>query len=154
MEPRLRMARLTPDMYRELSALGHKAEGTVEPLLAELVKLRASQINHCAFCLDMHYKDARALGETEERLYMLPAWREATVYTERERAALALTESITELTDGYVPDEVYDAAAKVFDEKELATVIWLAAIINTWNRLNVTTRNPAGAYRSAKQPLA
>jgi AhpD family alkylhydroperoxidase len=153
MEPRLRMARLTPDMYQEFIAFGHRHEGGVEPLLAELVKLRASQINHCAFCLDMHYKDARALGETEERLYMLPAWREASVYSERERAALALTEAITELTDGYVPDDVYDAAAKVFDEKELATVIWLVAIINTWNRLNVTTRNPAGSYRSTKQPL-
>jgi len=150
------MRKLAPEVSQGLVELGAKAHevATLEPLLIELIKMRASQLNNCAFCLDMHYKDARALGETEERLYMLAAWREASrLYSEREQAALALTEAVTVLTDGFVPDEVYEQAAKVFDDTELATVIWQIAIINTWNRVNVTARTPFGAYRSTKQPI-
>lgn len=155
MEPRLSLRTQTPDLMASLVDLhAQVVRAGLEPLLMELVKIRASQLNHCAYCLDMHTKDARALGETEQRIYWLDAWREAPFYTERERAALALTESITLLTDGFVPDEVYQAAAEQFDERELALVIWAAALINTFNRLNVAVRTVAGSYRSAKRPLS
>ena len=113
----------------------------VEPSLAELVKIRASQINHCAFCLDMHMRDARKHGVSEQKLDVLAAWEEAgNLFSERERAALALTEAITELGDGHVADEVYARAAAVFSERELGQVIAMAVTINAWNRINVTIR--------------
>jgi AhpD family alkylhydroperoxidase len=116
----------------------------VDPIIGELVKIRASQINHCAFCLDMHVADARKLGETEQRLALVAAWEEAgNLFTQRERAALELTEAVTELHHGHVSDAVYAKAAAVFDEKELAQVIAMAVTINAWNRLNVTTRMQA-----------
>src|SRR5919198_2756433 len=105
--------------------------------LLELVKMRASQINGCAFCLDMHSKDARARGESEQRLYLLNAWREAPFYTERERAALAWTEAVTLITDGHVPDDVYDEVRAHFSEKELADLTLAVATINAWNRLSI-----------------
>jgi AhpD family alkylhydroperoxidase len=119
------------------------AEAGIDPKLAELIKIRASQLNGCAYCLDMHWHDARKLGETERRLAVLPAWREVDLFTEQERAALALTEALTTLAEHQdVPDDVYDAAAKVFTERQLTVVVWAAAVINTFNRFGVAGRTP------------
>jgi AhpD family alkylhydroperoxidase len=135
-----------PDVYKAMIALGTAAAKGIDPALAALVEIRASQINRCAFCLDMHIKDARKAGETEERIYLLSAWEEAEgVYTEKERAALAITEAITVLTDGFVPDAVYERAAQHFEEAELAHLISVITMINAWNRFNVTLRTQPGA---------
>jgi AhpD family alkylhydroperoxidase len=124
-----------------MMALSNAAAKDVDAELAELIKIRASQINHCAFCLDMHTRDARKHGVSDQKLDVLAAWEEAGgLFTERERAALALTEAITELGDGHVPDEVYERSAEVFSERELGQVIALAVTINAWNRINVTVR--------------
>ncbi|MGW4349096.1 carboxymuconolactone decarboxylase family protein [Streptomyces sp. NPDC004690] len=132
---------------RAVSAAAKKGLG--DPVLAELVMIRASQVNHCAFCLDMHLGIARGNGESEDRIQLLDAWEEAEGrYTERERAALALTEAVTVLTDGFVPDEVYGAAAKLFDETELAHLISLITVINSWNRLMVSRRVPPGGRQA------
>jgi AhpD family alkylhydroperoxidase len=113
----------------------------------ELVKIRASQINGCGFCLDMHTKEAAAAGETAQRLHMVAAWREAKVFTEAERAALELAEQGTRLADGSgVPDEVWENAAKHYDEEQLLALVSLIAVINAFNRLNVMTQQPAGDY--------
>ncbi len=118
-----------------------------DPRLRELVRLRASQINGCAYCIDMHSKDARAIGETEQRLYALPAWRETPYFSERERAALALTEAITLLARDHVPQEVFDASAEHFDADELAALVSLVVTINAWNAVGVSTRTwPPGSY--------
>ena len=118
----------------------------IEPRLRNLIHLRASQINGCAFCIDMHWKDARAQGETEERLYALDAWRESPLYEEHERAALELCESMTMISDGHVPDEVWDRAAETFDEKELVHLMFAITSINSWNRLSITARLEPGHY--------
>lgn len=124
------------------------AEAGIDPKLVELVKIRASQLNGCGYCLDMHSHDARKLGETERRLYALAAWREVDLFTEQERAALDLTESMTRLSETRdVPDEVYDHAAKVFTEQQLPVLVWAIALINTWNRFGVTGRTPLPANR-------
>ncbi|GAA3363587.1 carboxymuconolactone decarboxylase family protein [Streptomyces antimycoticus] len=137
----MEFAKAAPEVYKAMVSLDTAARKGVDPALAELVRTRASQLNHCAFCIDMHTKDARAAGESEERLYLLNAWEEAgDLYTEKEQAALALTEAVTVLTDGFVPDEVYERAAKHFEEQELAQVIALIFTINAWNRIGVTTR--------------
>jgi AhpD family alkylhydroperoxidase len=134
----------------DYSAVAHQT--SLEQPLVELVQLRASQINGCAFCLDMHSKDARAAGETEQRLYLVAGWREASLYSERERAALAWTEAVTRLGEHGVSDEVYEQARAVFGEEELLQLTLIIGLINTWNRLNVSFRTPAGSYRSpAKQ---
>lgn len=147
-KPRMNLFGLAPEVHRAMIALDRAARKGVDPALAELVKIRASQLNHCAYCLDMHIKDARAAGETEQRIYFLSASEEAHgSYTERERAALALTESITVLTDGFVPDEVYQRAANHFEEAELAQLISLILVINSWNRIAVTCRTTPGTYR-------
>ncbi|MGW2747571.1 carboxymuconolactone decarboxylase family protein [Streptomyces sp. NPDC001450] len=132
-----------------MSALSAAAKkGLGDPVLAELVMIRASQLNHCAFCLDMHLQVARKNGESEDRIQLLNAWEEAEDrYSERERAALALTEAVTVLTDGFVPDAVYDTAAKHFGEAELAHLIGLITVINGWNRLMVSRRVPPGGYQ-------
>ncbi|GHI05477.1 carboxymuconolactone decarboxylase family protein [Streptomyces cellostaticus] len=132
-----------------MSALSAAAKrGLGDPVLAELVMIRASQLNHCAFCLDMHLQAARKNGESEDRIQLLNAWEEAgDLYSERERAALALTEAVTVLTDGFVPDAVYDTAAKHFTETELAHLIGLVTVINGWNRLMVSRRVPPGGYQ-------
>lgn len=119
----------------------------LDPLLYELVKVRASQINGCAYCLDMHHKDARANGETEERLYMLPAWREATVYNASERAALALTEQVTSISQGHVSPEVEAEARSLFTDAEYAGLLFAIVAINAWNRLAITAHSPAGLYQ-------
>ncbi|WP_431043903.1 carboxymuconolactone decarboxylase family protein [Streptomyces sp. P1-3] len=145
---RLNIAAHVPAVYKAMVSLDAAASKGLDPVLVELVKVRASQINHCAFCLDMHTKDARHAGETEARLYLLNAWEEAAgYYTEKERAALALTEAITVLTDGFVPDEVYERAAAHFEEQELAQLISMIITINAWNRFAVTTRAVPGAYQ-------
>jgi AhpD family alkylhydroperoxidase len=112
----------------------------IDPLLRELVRIRASQLNGCAFCIDMHTKDARAAGETEQRLYALPAWAETPFFAEREQAALALTESITLAAQTHVPDEDFARAAKVFTEAELGALVSLIVTINAWNAIGVSTR--------------
>ena len=119
----------------------------LEESLVHLVKMRASQINGCAYCLDMHSKDARAMGETEQRLYVLDAWEEAPFYSERERAALALTDAVTKITEGHVPDEVWERAASQFNEPELVALLFALITINAWNRLAITTRAEVGGYR-------
>ena len=116
------------------------------PLL-HLIKLRASQINGCAYCIDMHWKDLRAIGETEQRLYGLDAWREASYYTPRERAALAWTEAVTLITNGHVPDQVYDEVRPHLNEKELSDLTLAIATINAWNRLAIASRTEAGKYQ-------
>lgn len=120
--------------------------GLEAPLL-ELVKMRASQINGCAYCLDMHSKDARAGGESEQRLYALDAWREAPFYSHRERAALAWTEAVTLVADTHVPDDVYEHASKCFDEQELTNLTLAIIAINGWNRLAISSRTVAGTYQ-------
>src|SRR6516225_9157001 len=125
-------------------------ESGLDHKLLHLLKLRASQINGCAFCMDMHWKDARAAGETEQRLYGLDAWRESPYYTDRERAALAWTEVVTAITQGHVPDEVYEEAHRQFKEKELADLTLAVAAINAWNRLAISARTTPGTYQPAK----
>jgi AhpD family alkylhydroperoxidase len=125
----------------------HISISRLEPKLLHLVKMRASQINGCAFCLDMHSKDARAEGETEQRLYSLDAWDEAPYYSDRERAALEWTEAVTLLGDAHVSDSVYEKVRVQFSEQEIATLTLAVAMINTWNRLNVAFRTQAGGYR-------
>ena len=125
------------------------AAGRLEPLLIDLVLMRVSQINGCAFCLDMHGKDARAAGETEQRLYLLPAWRETKLYSERERIALAWAEELTELAShDAVSDALYAQARQVFEEEELVDLTLLVVAINGWNRINVAARSIGGNYKA------
>ncbi|MDQ2654277.1 MAG: carboxymuconolactone decarboxylase family protein [Chloroflexota bacterium] len=134
-------------VFRALIGLNLPPDTGLEPKLLELVKMRASQINGCAFCLDMHTKDARAMGETEQRLYLLPAWRETEFYSERERAALAWTEALTEIADERVPDEVYAEVRPHFTDDELAFLTLAVVAINSYNRFNIALRMPAGSYQ-------
>ncbi|MGW2828718.1 carboxymuconolactone decarboxylase family protein [Streptomyces sp. NPDC001286] len=146
--PRLDWAALAPDVFKAMLRLDAAAREGLDARLLELVKIRASQINHCARCLDMHTKDALAAGESVERIIQLSAWEEsAHFYTERELAALELTEAVTVLTDGFVPDAVYERAAKHFEEAELARLIAAIAVINAWNRFGVTCRGEVGHYQ-------
>ena len=149
---RMRISETAPAPYAAM----YRLEASIElgRSLRELIKLRASQINGCAFCIDMHYQDARAAGETEQRLYMLAAWRETDLYTERERAALELCEAVTLITSGHVPDHVWDQARAAFDERELGQVLFAISAINTWNRLMIATRTPAGEYKPARRQAA
>lgn len=129
------------------AATRYLAKSSIEKSLNELISLRVSQINGCAFCLDMHSKDLRAAGETEQRLYMLDAWRETPLYTDRERAALAWAEAVTIVTEGHIPDEVYEEAKKQFNEQELIDLTFAIVTINSWNRLNIAFRTEAGGYQ-------
>ncbi|MEV6736001.1 carboxymuconolactone decarboxylase family protein [Streptomyces sp. NPDC051104] len=145
---RMNWAKRAPEVYRTMVRLDAAAGQGLDPKLRELVKIRASQLNHCAFCLDMHTKDALAAGESVERIVQLSAWEESRhFYTEKEVAALELTDAVTVLTDGFVPDEVYEKAAKHFEEAELAQLIAAIVVINAWNRFGVTTRSVPGHYR-------
>ncbi|MEU2747881.1 carboxymuconolactone decarboxylase family protein [Streptomyces collinus] len=142
---RVALKKITPDVSAAMGSLHAAAvsaaqEAKLEPDLLELVRIRASQINGCAFCLDLHTRDARERGETEQRIYTLNAWRETPFFTERERAALALTEAVTLVHDGRVPDAVYAEAAGVFDENQIAALIWAATVINAYNRIAIATR--------------
>ncbi|MFH8366446.1 carboxymuconolactone decarboxylase family protein [Streptomyces sp. NPDC018031] len=140
---RMDFASVAPQVFKAVLALDAAAREGIDPTLLELVQIRASQINRCAYCIEYHTGDARRAGETEDRIYQLSAWEEASLYTARERAALALTEAVTRLPDG-VPDAVYDQAAEHFTERELAQLIALILTVNTWNRMNVTTRKTPG----------
>lgn len=145
---RLQWAQLAPDVYKAMIRLDTAAKKGLDHRLYELVKIRASQINHCAFCVDMHTKDALAAGESVERIVQLSAWDESRhFYTAKELAALELTEAVTVLTDGFVPDEVYETAAEHFEEAELAQLISAIAVINAWNRFGVTFRMAPGHYQ-------
>jgi AhpD family alkylhydroperoxidase len=145
---RLDWAKLAPDVYKAMIRLDTAARQGLDFALYELVKIRASQINHCAFCIDMHTKDALAAGESVERIVQLSAWDESRhFYTEKELAALELTEAMTVLTDGFVPDEVYEKAATHFEETELARLISAITVINAWNRFGVTARMTPGHYQ-------
>ena len=149
MESRISYTKAVPgvrDALLHISEYVHKS-GLEESLLG-LVFLRASQINGCAFCIDMHWKDLRAMGQSEEALYMLDAWRESPGYTERERAALAWTEAVTLVTEGHVADDVYAAAHKQFSDAELVNLTLAITVINSWNRMNIAFRVPAGGYRA------
>ncbi len=152
MAERLNYAKGFPEGVHQLREMERaiRASG-LEAGLLELVKMRASQMNGCAFCLDMHSKDARAAGETEQRLYLLPAWRETEFYTARERAALAWTEAITNIQDGHAKDEVFEAARKEFSEAELVRLTLAITQINTWNRISIGFRVQAGTYQPAKK---
>jgi AhpD family alkylhydroperoxidase len=148
MEQRFNYFKAAPDAYKALSGVeAYLHSCGLEEGLLHLIKLRASQINGCAFCLDMHSKDLRAIGETEQRLYTLDAWRECPWFTERERAALAWTEALTLITQGHVPDAVYEEARKQFNEKELSDLSIAITTINTWNRLSIASRTPPGTYK-------
>jgi AhpD family alkylhydroperoxidase len=128
------MAHLDRAATKELDNAG------IDPKLRELIRIRASQLNGCAYCVDMHTKDARAIGETEQRIYALPVWRETGFYTSRERAALAFTETVTLLTDTHVPDEAFAEIAKEYSEQEIAALVSLIVMINAWNAVGVSTR--------------
>ena len=148
MNARLPYSTKSPAGYRAYIALNQFVEQCgLEHSLLELVKMRASQINACAFCLDMHSIDARALGETEQRLYLLDAWREAPFYSDRERAALAWTEAVTLVSETHVPDEVYDEARRFFSEEELVNLTWAIVTINGWNRMAIAFRSQPGNYK-------
>jgi AhpD family alkylhydroperoxidase len=141
---RLQLVDVAPRQYGAMYRFSSSVE--LDHGLRLLIEIRASQINGCAFCIDMHWKDARAAGESEERLYMLSAWRESPLYTDRERAALALCEAMTEIAGSGVPDDVWERAAAVFSEEELAQVVYATAVINAWNRLQITTQAEPGHY--------
>jgi AhpD family alkylhydroperoxidase len=138
---RIKMNQVSPEVYEAMAVLSTAASKDIDPALAELIKIRASQMNHCAFCLDMHTADARKHGISEQKLALLAAWHEAgELFTEQEQAALALTEEMTDLTRRNVSDEVYARAAAAFTERELGQVMAMALTINAWNRIGVPTR--------------
>jgi AhpD family alkylhydroperoxidase len=148
MKTRIDFTRVAPQFLKPLFALGAQIEASgLEHSLLELVKMRSSQLNGCAYCLDMHSKDAREAGETEQRLYLLDAWRETALYSERERAALAWTEAVTLVAEGHVPDAVYDEVSNHFTEQELVALTLAITAVNSWNRLNIAFRMEAGGYR-------
>jgi AhpD family alkylhydroperoxidase len=150
MEPRLAYADAAPGALKAMYGLeAYVRHCGLESSLLELVKLRASQINGCAYCIDMHTKDARAHGESEQRLYALVAWQETPFYSERERAALLWTEAVTRVAEGHVPDAVYEEARQVFTEEELVNLTMAVVAINGWNRLAISFRAVPGAYEPA-----
>ncbi|WP_223776312.1 carboxymuconolactone decarboxylase family protein [Streptomyces sp. 135] len=147
--PRLAWAQHAPEVFKAMIRLDAAARKGLDPVIYELVKIRASQINRCALCLDMHTKDALAAGESVERIIQLSAWEESRhFYTAKEVAAIELTDAVTVLTDGFVPDEVYERAAQHFDEAELTQLIAAIAVINAWNRFGVSTRQVPGHYKA------
>ncbi len=150
MTERINYSKVVPGGYRAMSGLEKAVrESGLEPSLLDLIKLRASQINGCAYCLDMHWKDARARGESEQRLYSLDAWRETSYYTERERAALAWTEAVTQIAVNHVPDELYEQVRPHFSEEELVNLTLTVVAINGWNRLAISFRTEPGTYQPA-----
>jgi AhpD family alkylhydroperoxidase len=151
MKARLNYAKAAAGVYDAMDALdGYLQHCGLARSLLLLCQLRASQINGCAYCLDMHWKDLRAIGEGEQRLYSLDAWRECPYYTDRERAALAWTEAVTLIADGHASDAVYDRVRPHFSEKELSDLTLAVAAINAWNRLSIAARIVPGAYKPAK----
>lgn len=150
MEPRIDYYKLSSEGYKAMLGLEHYLDNsTVEKKLLHLLRLRVSQINGCAFCLDMHWKDLQVEGENEQRMYSLDAWRETSYYTERERAALAWAEAVTNIRDGHAPDELYDEVRQHFSEQEVADLTLAVVAINGWNRISIAFRVVPGTY----QPL-
>jgi AhpD family alkylhydroperoxidase len=148
MRTRLNYGKVAAGIYDAMDALDqYLGKCGLDESLLQLVRLRASQINGCAYCLDMHWKDLRGLGETEQRLYSLDAWRECAYYTDRERAALAWTEAVTLVTSGHVPDAVHEQVRQHFGEKELSDLTLAVASINAWNRLSIAARLVPGTYQ-------
>ncbi len=147
MKTRISYSAIAPRAMKAMLGLeDYVRESGLEPLLLELVRMRASQMNGCAYCLDMHGKDARAEGETEQRLYGLPAWREAPYYSDRERAALEWAEAVTDIARSRAEDEVYERVREQFSEEEMVALTMAIIAINGWNRLAVGFRTPAGTY--------
>jgi AhpD family alkylhydroperoxidase len=153
MQARLEAQKVSPAAYQALLGLEMfvRKQSRLEPALIQLVKIRASQINGCAYCIDMHSKDARAEGETEQRIYALSAWEETPFFTDRERAALALTEAVTLIGEDHVPDAVYEKARKSFSEEELVNLTLAIITINGWNRLAITFRMVPGEYEPGRK---
>lgn len=150
MEPRFNLT-ASPGAYKAMSGLEQYLHTSgLEESLLHLIKLRVSQINGCAYCLDMHWKDLRAIGEAEQRLYSLDAWRECPWYSDRERAALAWAEAVTLVTNGHVPDAVYQQTRPHFSEKELLDLTLAITTINAWNRLSIASRTTPGTYQPTK----
>jgi AhpD family alkylhydroperoxidase len=150
MESRLEYAKVAPEAYRAMLGLGaYLARCGLEKGLLELIKIRVSQINGCAFCLDMHTKDARALGETEQRIYLLSAWRETPFYTDRERAAFTWAETLTQIGDG-VSDAAFAEVSQHFTEKEVVDLTWAVVSINGWNRVAISFRGVPGLYQPVR----
>jgi AhpD family alkylhydroperoxidase len=149
-QARLDYAKVAPGVYDAMDALDrYLSKCGLDESLLQLVRLRASQVNGCAYCLDMHWKDLRAIGEAEQRLYSLDAWPECPYYSERERAALAWTEAVTLVADGHVPDAVHEQARAHFSERELSDLTLAVATINAWNRLSIAARLVPGNYQPA-----
>ncbi|MGH3499081.1 MAG: carboxymuconolactone decarboxylase family protein [Nocardioidaceae bacterium] len=146
-KPRFNLGTLAPDVYKALDALDAAAGPDLDGLLKDLIRTHASMINGCAFCIDMHTKDAREAGESELRLYSLPAWRETPYYSDRERAALAFTEAVTLVHDGHVSDEAYAGVREHFTEEEVGQLLSVLVSINAWNRIAITARTTPGKYR-------
>jgi AhpD family alkylhydroperoxidase len=148
MNPRIDVTTyLSSGLVRSMFSLSTEVEKRIERPLLALVEIRASQINGCAYCIDMHTKDARLAGETEQRIYALNAWRETPFFTDRERAALEWTEAVTRVADTHVPDEVYDRVATQFNEEDLVALTFAVIVINSWNRLSISFRPTVGTYQ-------
>jgi AhpD family alkylhydroperoxidase len=155
MQPRLNFKQVSPDAIKAMLGLQACVEKSgIEHSLLELVKMRASQVNGCAYCLDMHSKDARAAGETEQRLYVLDAWRETGFYSDRERAALAWTEALTLISQTHAPDDVFEEVRGQFSEREIVDLTLAIVAINGWNRLAIGFRAEVGTYQPGQQVRA
>ena len=143
--------KLAPSLYRTLYQIQQEVDKSgLDQKLLDLIKIRSSQINGCAFCIDMHTIDARGHGETDQRIYALNAWREGPFFDDRERAVLEFTEAVTRVADTHVPDEVFEEVKKHFNEEEIVNLTWAVVAINSWNRLAITFRAQPGQYKSAK----
>lgn len=148
MQPRIDLNKhLNSNLGRAMLHLSNETAGALDQTLLELVKIRASQMNGCAYCIDMHTKDARLAGETEQRIYALNAWRETPFFTEKERAALEWTEAVTRVADSHVPDKIYERVRAQFSDDQLVALTMGVIVINSWNRLAVAFRAPAGSYQ-------
>lgn len=151
MKLRLPYWKLSPGVYKALMDAEKAVHASgLDPKLLHMLKLRVSQINGCAFCIDMHWKDSREAGETDQRLYSLDAWRECPWYSDKERAALAWAEAITKITDGHAPDDLYNELRRHFNEQEASDLTWACALINAWNRMGIALRSEPGLYKPTK----
>jgi AhpD family alkylhydroperoxidase len=149
MTERLQAMRIAPGAYQAMMGIGAYVEASgLEPALLELVRLRASYMNGCAYCIDMHTKDARAAGESEQRLYAVPAWHETPFFSPRERAALEWTEAVTDVAGSGVPDSAYDSIRAEFSEREVVDLTMAVVAINVWNRFAISFRSVPGSYQS------
>ena len=155
MNPRINYMQETPDLIKRLVELGQlNSKGSLSPTILDLVHIRASQLNGCAFCLDMHVKEAKLHGERELRVYHLSIWRESPLFSDKERAALEWTEAVTHISEGQVPDTVYDTVTPHFTEAELVALTFAVVAINSWNRLAISFRAVPGTYQSPHARVA